>query len=62
LLCWGSLGVAGLLLLVFLLDLILGVPLGMGEFGDRAMVELSWRSGLLPRRHTWPGNRFTRIR
>jgi hypothetical protein len=27
-LCWGSLGVAGLLLLLFLLDLILGFPFG----------------------------------
>lgn len=25
-LCWGSMGVAGLLLLLFLLDLFLGVP------------------------------------
>ena len=27
-LCWGSLGVAGILLLLFLLDLILGFPFG----------------------------------
>ena len=27
-LCWGSLGVAGLLLLLFLLDLIIGFPFG----------------------------------
>jgi hypothetical protein len=27
-LCWGSLGVAGLLLLLFLLDLVLGFPFG----------------------------------
>jgi hypothetical protein len=39
-LCWGSLGVAGLLLLIFLVDLILGVPLFMGEFGDRFLVDL----------------------
>lgn len=26
--CWGSLGVAGVLLLVFLLDLIIGIPFG----------------------------------
>ena len=27
-LCWGSLGVAGTLLLLFLLDIILGIPFG----------------------------------
>jgi hypothetical protein len=27
-LCWGSLGVSGLLLLLFLLDLFLGIPFG----------------------------------
>lgn len=27
-LCWGSLGVAGLLLLLFLMDMILGIPFG----------------------------------
>ena len=27
-LCWGSMGVAGLLLLLFLLDLILRIPFG----------------------------------
>jgi len=27
-LCWGSLGVSGILLLLFLLDLILGIPFG----------------------------------
>ncbi len=27
-LCWGALGVAGLLLLLFLLDLIIGFPFG----------------------------------
>jgi hypothetical protein len=26
--CWGSLGVAGLLLLLFVLDMIIGVPFG----------------------------------
>ena len=26
--CWGSLGVAGVLLLLFVLDLILGIPFG----------------------------------
>ena len=26
--CWGSMGVAGLLLLLFLLDMILGFPFG----------------------------------
>jgi hypothetical protein len=27
-LCWGSMGVAGLLILLFLLDLLLGFPFG----------------------------------
>lgn len=27
-LCWGSLGVAGLLLLLFLLDLVVSIPFG----------------------------------
>jgi hypothetical protein len=27
-LCWGSLGVAGILLLFFLLDMFLGIPFG----------------------------------
>jgi hypothetical protein len=27
-LCWGSMGVAGLLLLLFLLDMFLGIPFG----------------------------------
>jgi len=27
-LCWGSLGVAGILLLLFLLDMFLGIPFG----------------------------------
>ena len=27
-LCWGSMGVAGFLILLFLLDLVLGVPFG----------------------------------
>jgi hypothetical protein len=27
-LCWGTLGVAGLLFLLFLLDMILGIPFG----------------------------------
>jgi hypothetical protein len=27
-LCWGSMGVAGLLLLLFLLDMFLGLPFG----------------------------------
>ena len=30
-LCWGSLGVSGLLLLLFLLDLILGMPFGFQD-------------------------------
>lgn len=27
-LCWGSLGISGLLLLLFLLDMIIGIPFG----------------------------------
>ena len=27
-LCWGSMGLAGVLLILFLLDLILGIPFG----------------------------------
>lgn len=27
-LCWGSIGLAGVLLILFLLDLILGIPFG----------------------------------
>ncbi len=27
-LCWGSMGIAGFLILMFLLDLILGIPFG----------------------------------
>jgi hypothetical protein len=27
-LCWGSLGVSGILLLLFLLDMIIGIPFG----------------------------------
>jgi hypothetical protein len=34
-LCWGSMGVAGLVLLLFLLDLFLGIPFGgMSTFVD----------------------------
>jgi len=33
LLCFGSMGVAGLLLLLFLLDLILGIPFGGASIG-----------------------------
>jgi hypothetical protein len=31
-LCWGSLGVAGVVLLLFVLDLLLGVPFGRISF------------------------------
>jgi hypothetical protein len=37
-LCWGSLGVSGILLLLFLLDLILGIPFGI-EGTDRYIVD-----------------------
>ena len=30
-LCWGSIGVSGLLLILFLLDLILGIPFGFTD-------------------------------
>ena len=36
-LCWGSLGVSGTLLLVFLLDIILDMPFGLGS--DRFVVD-----------------------
>ena len=36
-LCWGSLGVSGILLIVFLLDIILGIPFNLG--GDRYVVD-----------------------
>ncbi len=35
-LCWGSLGVAGVLLLLFLLDLFIGMPFG----GISTMVDI----------------------
>ena len=34
--CWASMGVAGLLLLLFLLDIFLGVPFNAGWFVDGA--------------------------
>jgi hypothetical protein len=38
-LCWGSMGVAGVLLLLFLLDLILGMPFGgLSKFVDAVAV------------------------
>ena len=36
-LCWGSLGVSGTLLIVFLIDIILGIPFNLG--GDRYVVD-----------------------
>ncbi len=30
--CWGSMGVAGVLLLLFLLDMILGFPFGRASY------------------------------
>ena len=38
-LCRGTLGTAGLLLLLFLLDLVFGILLG-GSFGDRILIDL----------------------
>ena len=51
-LCWGSLGVAGLLLLLFLLDLVLGFPFGgidwyiniLGIFACGLTGYLAWES------------------
>jgi hypothetical protein len=37
--CWGSMGVAGLLLLLFVLDLIVGVPFG-GASGGSMVVDI----------------------
>ncbi len=49
-LCWGSLGVAGLMLLLFLLDVILSVPFGglsttvdiFGVLASGVLVYLAW--------------------
>lgn len=49
-LCWGSMGVAGLLLLLFLMDLVLGFPFGgvsafvdiFGIFGSGLVLFLAW--------------------
>ena len=30
--CWGSMGVAGVLLLLFLLDMVLGIPFGGASY------------------------------
>jgi hypothetical protein len=38
-LCWGSLGVAGVLLLLFLMDLILGFPFGFAD-ADKFIVNI----------------------
>ena len=39
--CWGSMGVAGLLLLLFLLDLFLGFPFGGISKGVDVLIILS---------------------
>jgi hypothetical protein len=33
-LCWGSMGVSGLLLLLFVLDIVLGIPFGKNYVVD----------------------------
>jgi threonine/homoserine/homoserine lactone efflux protein len=51
-LCWGSLGVSGILLLLFLLDLILGTPFGridwivdiVGMIGCGLVGYLAWET------------------
>jgi hypothetical protein len=51
-LCWGSLGVAGILLLLFLLDMIFGIPFGgiswivniIGVFACGLTAYLAWES------------------
>ena len=39
-LCWASLGVAGLMLLLFILDLIVGVPFGGSDLSGMQMVDI----------------------
>jgi hypothetical protein len=39
-LCWGSLGVAGLMLLLFVLDLITGVPFGGKTLSGMLIVDI----------------------
>jgi hypothetical protein len=39
-LCWGSAGVAGLMLFLFVLDLVAGVPFGRTELSGMMMVDI----------------------
>jgi hypothetical protein len=39
-LCWGSLIVAGLMLLLFVLDLIVGIPFGGGGLAGMQLVDI----------------------
>jgi hypothetical protein len=49
-LCWGSMGVAGLLLLLFILDIPLGIPFGgiswfvdaLGVLASAVVLFLAW--------------------
>jgi hypothetical protein len=49
-LCWGSMGVAGLLLLLFILDIPLGIPFGgistfvdiLGVLASGVVLYLAW--------------------
>jgi hypothetical protein len=49
-LCWGSLGVAGLMLLLFILDVATGIPFGglskvvdiLGIIASAVLVYLAW--------------------
>jgi hypothetical protein len=51
-LCWGSMGVAGLLLIAFLLDMIIGMPFGrlnrgvdvLGIIASGVIAYLGWDS------------------
>jgi hypothetical protein len=39
-LCWGSMGVAGLMLLLFVLDLVAGVPFGGSSLSGMKIVDI----------------------
>jgi hypothetical protein len=39
-LCWGSAGVAGLMLLLFVLDLVVGVPFGGTSLSGMMLVDI----------------------
>ena len=39
-LCWASMGVAGLMLLLFVLDVIVGIPFGGGTLSGMKIVDI----------------------